>query len=50
MILLRINLAGGNVNMVVGGLLMAKEKNIDLSYDQACTLDLQDKEAQSKMH
>jgi len=25
------------------GLLKAKEKNIDLSFDQACELDLQDK-------
>jgi uncharacterized protein YqfA (UPF0365 family) len=25
------------------GLLKAKEKNIDLSFDQACALDLQDK-------
>ena len=36
-------LAGGNVNMVKQGLLKAKEKNIDLSFHQACALDLQDK-------
>ena len=29
--------------MVMQGLLKAKEKNIDLSFDQACALDLQDK-------
>jgi uncharacterized protein YqfA (UPF0365 family) len=37
-------LAGGNVNMVVDGLTTAKEKNLNLSFDQACALDLQDKE------
>ena len=36
-------LAGGNVNMVMQGLLKAKVNNIDLSFDQACVLDLQDK-------
>ncbi len=36
-------LAGGNVNMVMQGLLKAKVNNIDLSFDQACALDLQDK-------
>jgi uncharacterized protein YqfA (UPF0365 family) len=36
-------LAGGDVHMVMQGLLKAKEKNIDLSFDQACALDLQDK-------
>ena len=36
-------LAGGNVNMVVDGLIAAKEKNLNLSFDQACALDLQDK-------
>jgi uncharacterized protein YqfA (UPF0365 family) len=30
------------------GLLKAKEKNIDLSFDQACALDLQDKDIQKK--
>ena len=37
------HLAGGDVHMVMQGLLKAKEKNIDLSFDQACALDLQDK-------
>ena len=37
------HLAGGNVNMVMQGLLKAKVNNIDLSFDQACALDLQDK-------
>ncbi len=41
-------LAGGNINMVMQGLLKAKEKNIDLSFDQACAFDLQDKGAQKK--
>ena len=41
-------LAGGNVNMVMQGLLKAKEKNIDLSFDHACALDLQDKGNQKK--
>ena len=36
-------LAGGNVNMAKQGLLKAKVNNIDLSFDQACALDLQDK-------
>ncbi len=36
-------LAGGDVAMVATGMIKAKEKNIDLSFDQACTLDLQDK-------
>ena len=36
-------LAGGNVNMVMQGLLKAKVNNIALSFDQACALDLQDK-------
>ena len=35
--------AGGNVNMVVDGLIAAKEKNLNLSFNQACALDLQDK-------
>ena len=34
------HLAGGDVIMVTEGLLKAKEKNIDLSFDQACALDL----------
>ena len=34
--------------MVTEGLLKAKEKNIDLSFDQACALDLQDKDIQKK--
>ena len=37
------SLAGGDVAMVATGMIKAKEKNIDLSFDQACTLDLQDK-------
>ncbi len=37
------HLAGGDVHMVMQGLLKAKGKNIDLSFDQACALDLQDK-------
>ena len=37
------HLAGGDVAMVATGMIKAKEKNIDLSFDQACTLDLQDK-------
>ena len=37
------HLAGGDVHMVMQGLLKAKEKNIDLSFDHACALDLQDK-------
>ena len=36
-------LAGGDVEMVAEGMIKAKEKNIDLSFDQACALDLQDK-------
>ena len=36
-------LAGGDVAMVATGMIKAKEKNIDLSFDQACALDLQDK-------
>ena len=34
------HLAGGDVHMVMQGLLKAKEKNIDLSFDHACALDL----------
>ena len=41
------HLAGGDVHMVMQGLLKAKEKNIDLSFDQACALDLQDKEKEN---
>ena len=37
------HLAGGDVHMVMQGLLKAAKKNIDLSFDQACALDLQDK-------
>ena len=44
------HLAGGDVHMVMQGLLKAKEKNIDLSFDQACALDLQDKGIQKKMN
>ena len=42
------HLAGGDVHMVTQGLLKAKEINIDLSFDQACALDLQDKGIQKK--
>ena len=42
------HLAGGDVHMVMQGLLKAKEKNIDLSFDHACALDLQDKGNQKK--
>ena len=36
-------LAGGRVNNVVTGMLTAKEKNINLSFDSACGIDLEDK-------
>ena len=36
-------LAGGRVNNVVTGMLTAKEKNINLSFDHACAIDLEDK-------
>ena len=42
--------AGGDVDMVAEGLLKAKEKNIDLSFEQACELDLHDKGIQRKTH
>ena len=42
------HLAGGDVHMVMQGLLKAKGKNIDLNFDQACALDLQDKGIQKK--
>jgi len=42
------HIAGGDVHMVMQGLLKAKEKNIDLSFDHACALDLQDKGNQKK--
>ena len=42
------HLAGGDVHMVMQGLLKAAKKNIDLSFDQACALDLQDKVNQKK--
>jgi uncharacterized protein YqfA (UPF0365 family) len=41
------HLAGGDVHMVMQGLLKAAKKKIDLSFDQACALDLQDKEKES---
>ena len=44
------HLAGGDVAMVATGMIKAKEKNIDLSFDQACALDLQDKGIQKKKH
>ena len=44
------HLAGGDVHMVMQGLLKAAKKNIDLSFDQACALDLQDKGIQKKKH
>ena len=37
------HLAGGDVAMVATGMIKAKEKNIDLSFEQACALDLKDK-------
>ena len=42
------HLAGGDVAMVATGMIKAKEKNIDLSFEQACALDLQDKVNQKK--
>ena len=36
-------LAGGRVNNVVTGMLTAKEKNINLSFDRACAIDFEDK-------
>ena len=36
-------LAGGNVNMVVDGLIAAKEKNLNLTFDQIAKLDFEDK-------
>ena len=36
-------LVGGRVNNVVTGMLTAKEKNINLSFDHACAIDLEDK-------
>ena len=36
-------MAGGDINMVVKGLISAKKRKIDLSFEQACKLDLQDK-------
>ena len=36
-------LAGGNVNMVVDGLVSAKEKNLNLTFDQIAKLDFEDK-------
>ena len=41
------HLAGGDVAMVATGMIKAKEKNIDLSFEQACALDLQDKEKEN---
>ena len=35
--------AGGDVKLVAAGMIKAKEKNIDLSFEQACALDLKDK-------
>jgi hypothetical protein len=43
-------LAGGNVNMVVDGLVSAKEKNLNLSFGQASTLDLDDKNISAEIH
>ena len=42
------HIAGGDVHMVMQGLLKAKEKNIDLSFAHACALDLQDKGIKKK--
>ena len=36
--------------MVAAGMIKAAKKNIDLSFDQACALDLQDKGIQKKKH
>ena len=36
-------LAGGRVHNVATGMLTAKEKNINLSFDHACAIDLEDK-------
>ena len=36
-------LAGGNLNMVVDGLVSAKEKNLNLTFDQISKLDFEDK-------
>ena len=36
-------IAGGRVNNVVTGMLTAKEKNINLSFDRACAIDFEDK-------
>jgi hypothetical protein len=36
-------LSGGNVNIVVDGLITAKEKNLNLSFDQISKLDFEDK-------
>ena len=36
-------LAGGNVNMVVDGLIAAKEKNLNLSFEKIAKLDFEDK-------
>jgi len=42
--------AEGDVEMVAAGMIKAAKKNIDLSFDQACALDLQDKGIQKKKH
>ena len=34
-------LVGGNITNVAAGMIKAKEKNLKLSFDQACALDLQ---------
>ena len=36
------HIAGGNIANVADGMIKAKEKNIDLSFIQACALDFQD--------
>ena len=36
-------LAGGNVGMVIEGLIRARKKKINLSFEQACAFDLQEK-------
>ena len=40
-------LAEGDFEMVAAGMIKAKEKNIDLSFDKACVLDLLDKEKEN---
>ena len=34
------HLAGGNVDMIIAALINAQKANIDLTFDQACAIDL----------